>query len=87
MKTTALAALLLLWSASAASAECAWVIWTGNSYIGQWDVADAFETKRECDERGAILLQKYRAHNPPLKNYDYLCLPNGTDPREPKAKP
>jgi hypothetical protein len=65
-RATLLIAFFLLTSAATAHAECAWVLWRNtNTILGSatsesWQIADASNTKAECDLVIEQMLVRYR---------------------------
>jgi hypothetical protein len=74
----ALAALSCLLTATSASAECAWVLWSSSALSNplRWDPIGAFDTKAECETQG-LAIKSVAV---------FRCLPDTVDPRGPKGK-
>ena len=64
--------------ATSASAECAWVLWSGPALSTPiaWDPQGAFSTKAECEAKGLAIKAVVV----------FRCLPDTVDPRGPKGK-
>jgi hypothetical protein len=78
--------LLLLATASAAHAECAWVLWAQHNISGRiMDPSpfEGFQTKAECAKASERLFVDAKKHGT-LVNFS--CLPDTVDPRGPKGK-
>jgi hypothetical protein len=70
--------LLLLVGASAAHAECAWVLWSGTlTEPMQWYPLDAFSNRNECQERLEAVGRRIGGV--------YKSLPDTVDARGPKG--
>jgi hypothetical protein len=68
-------AVVLLTSVGRATAECAWVLWMGDSTHG-WRVENAYESKALC-HAGLSVLQAVNAG----QGWESGCLPDTVDPR------
>jgi hypothetical protein len=89
------AVVLLLATSTAASAECAWVLWSTTyrmstgSVVGDTTIPlTAFTSKAECEQgvnaREAREEQRKKT-DPSIERY-FVCLPDTIDARGPKSK-
>jgi hypothetical protein len=94
--------LLLLTSVGTASAECAWLMWSGlTSKAGTgWEIIDSSDSRAACATLLTTKLKQMSAAGSDVrgnlvffKNVGdsamlgrFLCLPDTVDPREPKGK-
>jgi hypothetical protein len=96
--TVLLALFLFAWAATA-SAECAWVLWKGQSQSdGNWIRLDVFDARPAClrvldryQGVGAQLTHRMSETHlavtvPGTAVTEYICLPDALNPREPMAK-
>jgi hypothetical protein len=98
-KASPLVAFYLLMSAATAYAECAWVLWT--HFVlrdgDRWLVNSAFDSGENCGIAAVKALAAARGTGAgvvaggvvTMPNGDLVravCLPDGVDPRGPKAK-
>jgi hypothetical protein len=86
-----LVGLLLLGSAGAAHAECAWVLWlgTGATYT-PFGAFGASSGEKDCKEAITQLMTDMRKDAKQVGDFlksssRYLCLPDTVDPRGPKV--
>jgi hypothetical protein len=89
MKVPTLAAALLFALTSAASAECAWVLWMRGvlSPNIRWEPHGAYSTNQTCLKAGQDTYGRWNAQNTnPETKVTFLCLPDTVDPRGPKGK-
>ena len=65
--------------ATSASAECAWILWSGTvTQPINWYALDAFSSRADCQERLAAMGRSFGGV--------YSCLPDTIDPRGPKGR-
>lgn len=80
----------LLTLASAASADCAWVLWLGTGTTYTVFAAYGGQTgEKECKEGVAQLMAEMNKNRKQLSEFlkassRYICLPDTVDPRGPK---
>jgi len=79
------ALLILLLSATAAHAECAWVLW--GQTVDPWNAVvslslGAWRSREECEQER----QKREQAPEELRMASYACLPDTIDPRAPKGQ-
>ena len=92
MKASALAALLLFGLASAASAECSWVLWGRDRTTNEWAPRLAYKTDTLCREGlDRLFDEKWRGvlelRRPEFRQHDYFeCWPDTMDLRGLKGK-
>jgi hypothetical protein len=94
MNWTVLAVVLLLASASTASAECAWVLWTYISSSStktaeeRWRPLSSYATQTECQDHQEKMREKAsdRAAASGVRLVTHQCFPDTVDPRGPKVK-
>jgi hypothetical protein len=89
-RRASLVPLLLLASVVAASADCAWVLWTKINEL-EWETRGGFDTRADCErERGKSVEGTVEGTGGKADGRQFVvqnaCLPDTVDPRGPKAR-